>query len=154
MPQPDAEAIIAMVECTRCDWSGREAESPEAQLFGLCPRCFSRVRPQSLTPPPLEDLMPTTHPTYYTTTVLSKRGGTWISADTITAGEARACLDAIEDVDPDAQSKVNPSFTRRQSIDIMRAGVADIADDKPIPPLTARNILRLVQRRKRLKRPE
>ncbi len=55
MPEP-AEPLIVLVECTQCGWSGPEGQSTMAKEFGMCPWCFSRTRPQSLTPPPLEDL--------------------------------------------------------------------------------------------------
>ena len=56
MPDP-AEPLIVLVECTQCGWSGPEGQSTMAKEFGMCPWCFSRTRPQSLTPPPL-DLIP------------------------------------------------------------------------------------------------
>ena len=75
------------------------------------------------------------HPTTYTTT--------YRDHPTITAGEARACLDAAETHKPGVPWKCNPVLTRLQAAGVLRRALPE-NDAMPIHHLTARNVLRLV----------
>lgn len=92
----------------------------------------------------------------YTTTVkVCNRDGRldaprWVDTPTITAGEARAHLDAAALDHPDRQSKLNPAMTRAHAIEIMRKALAGKADDEPIRHMIAKNVLRLRLKVRRL----
>ena len=90
---------------------------------------------------------------WYTTTKRMLVGYDWQTVDTIRVSDARMWLDEIESVDPDAPSKLNPIFTRGHAIGMMRAALKGKEDGDTLHPLIAKNVLRLVQRRKRIRKP-
>lgn len=69
----------------------------------------------------------------------------WEKRRTITVAAGKRLCDEIDArADADKPSKMNKSITNRQAAAIFRAALAQIdGDDKPVKPLTARNIQRV-----------
>lgn len=65
--------------------------------------------------------------------------------DSMTARSARALLDWYQSRADRAQpARLNPILTNGQAIEILRDGIAAVADDDPIRPIIARHVLKLV----------
>lgn len=84
------------------------------------------------------------------TTIREYRRGEWYTAKTFTAACARRLIAEARGVRMlSVPSKLNPSLTVGQGLDVLERGIAQLTDDAPVGTIIARNILSLAKNKKR-----
>jgi len=93
------------------------------------------------------------YPSYYTTTVVEEFLGRLQTVQSITAGEARACLAHVCETDPCEASAANPGRTRGEWADHLLT-LLPAGDDVAVRSRVAGAVVSLIQRRRVLIDPE